>query len=105
MDTNELVNTSVMIAGRNYSLKIKPSDEPVIKQIVKEINEKLSTFSTAYTKKDKQDCLALVLLSFAVDLHHSKTEQPVAQALGPDVTEKIQHIDTLLDELLAPSQV
>lgn len=104
MDTNDLVNTSVMIAGRNYSLKIKPSDEPVIKQIVKEVNEKINTFSTSYTKKDKQDCLAMVLLSFAVDLHKSKTESPGAAAMGPDVTQQIHNIDTLLDELLAPSQ-
>jgi len=104
MEANELVSTSVMIAGRNYSLKIKPSDEPVIKQIVKEVNEKINTFSTSYTKKDKQDCLAMVLLSFAVDLHKSKTESSGEATLGADVTQKIHNIDSLLDELLAPAK-
>jgi len=104
MDTKELVSTTVMIAGRNYSLKIQPSDEPVIKQIVKEVNEKISHFSSTYTKKDKQDCLAMVLLSFAVDLHKCNTDTSEANGIGPAVKAQIHNIDSLLDELLASSK-
>ena len=102
MDTKQLVSTSVMIAGRNYSLKIQPSDEPVIKQIVKEVNEKISSFSTTYTKKDKQDCLAMVLLGYAVDLHKSKSDSPGAAPLDANIESQIHSIESMLDELLRP---
>ncbi|NNE28162.1 MAG: cell division protein ZapA [Saprospiraceae bacterium] len=103
METQELVSTSVSIAGRSYSIKVNPSDERVIKQIVKEVNEKLNSFSTSYTKKDKVDCMAMVLLSYAVDLHKNKDNE--GAAMEPEVLDQIHKIDSLLDELLKPAVV
>lgn len=104
MDTKEMVNTNVVIAGRNYSLKIQPSDEPLIKEIVKEVNEKVQNFTTTYTKKDRQDCLAMVALSYAVDLNKAKSESSLDVTTEAELANKIHNINGILDELLRPSK-
>ena len=97
MEEQDLTQISVLIAGRTYPLKIKKGDETTIRDIVKEVNEKINKFQLTYTKKDKQDCLAMALLTFAVDLH--KAQQGPSQAPA-DLTEKIYQIEALLDQHL-----
>jgi cell division protein ZapA len=90
---------TVLIAGRPYPLKIKDSDEPTIRKIVKEINDKINQFQLTYTNKDKQDCLSMAILTYAVDLHKY---MQTGQAATPDheVEQKLSQIDSLLDKLL-----
>lgn len=104
MDDKGLISTTVMISGRSYPLKISASDEPTIKKIVKEVNEKVNSFSTAYTKKDKQDCLAMVLLTYAVDLHKSKKEPATDTPQDSGISDSIHQLESLLDTLLQPSE-
>lgn len=98
METQDTKNITVVIAGRPYPLKIKESDEPVIRKIVNEVNDKLSRFQLTYSNKDKQDCLSMALLTYAVDLHKAQ------QTLPPDedsaVAEKLSQVTALLDKLL-----
>ena len=96
MDGKDVSNITVLIAGRPYPLKIKVDDEPTIRNIVKEINEKINRFQLTYTKKDKQDCLSMALLTYAVDLH--KAQQTTHS--DEDVSDKINELDQLLDHLL-----
>ncbi len=110
MDEKELKNITVLIAGRPYPLRVEEADEASIRQIAKEVNEKISNFQLNYNKKDKQDCLSMALLTYAVDLHKWRTgkqqlenqetndtpENPKMDA----VSEKIEQLDQLLDTLL-----
>ena len=90
---------TVLIAGRPYPLKIKESDEPAIRKIVKEINDKINQFQLTYTNKDKQDCLAMAILTYAVDLHKfMQTDRP--EAPDPELENKIDQLDELLNKLL-----
>ena len=73
MEEKDTTNITVLIAGRPYPLKIKAGDEAAIRKIVKEVNEKVNRFQLTYTKKDKQDCLSMALLTYAVDLHKTQT--------------------------------
>jgi len=95
MEDTAVTNITVLIAGRPYPLKIKVGDEPVIRGIVKEVNEKINKFQLTYTKKDKQDCLSMALLTYAVDLH--KAQQAPQE---DNFTEKIEELDNLLTHLL-----
>ena len=89
----------VLIAGRPYPLKIKENDEPTIRKIVKEINDKINQFQLTYANKDKQDCLAMAILTYAVDLHKfMQAGQPAAP--DPDLDHKLAQIDELLNKLL-----
>ena len=97
MEGQSTKNITVLIAGRPYPLKVKFEDEPVIRKIVKEVNEKINRFQLNYTNKDKQDCLSMTLLTYAVDLH--KAKQSVQQENS--VSSKLSEIETLLDSLLS----
>lgn|SRR5690606_2629810 len=106
-EKQEMVSITVLIAGRPYPLKIKASDESSIRKMVKEINDKINRFQLAYTAKDKQDCLAMTVLTYAVDLH--KTEQSSSSSSVPGSAnelaqvdfDKLSHIEQLLDQALA----
>ena len=90
---------TVLIAGRPYPLKIKQSDEPTIRKIVKEINDKINKFQLTYASKDKQDCLSMAILTYAVDLHKF-LQADQSKLPDPEVDQKISQIDELLDKLL-----
>lgn len=87
---------TVVIAGRPYPLKIDAGDEPAIRKIVKDVNEKVNRFQMTYTNKDKQDCLSMALLTYAVDLQKAKS----SGGNDPALSGKLFQLDALLDQLL-----
>lgn len=98
MEEQETINITVVVGSRPYPLRISKDDEPVIRKIVKEVNEKINRFQLSYTNKDKQDCLSMTLLTYAVDLH--RTKKTITASINNDLSDKLQQIDNLLDELL-----
>ncbi len=100
MEGKDTKNITVLIAGRPYPLKVQEGDEEAIRQIVKEVNEKINRFQLTYTKKDKQDCLAMALLTYAVDLHKNRQGNHQEPSFDPILSNKIQQLDQLLDHLL-----
>ncbi len=78
-------------------MKIKVNDEPVIRRIVKEVNEKVNKFQLAYPNREKQDCLAMALLAYAVDLHKTSSHP---EPSSPELSDKLSRIQALLDEAL-----
>ena len=101
MEGNDTINITVLIAGRTYPLKIQTSDETAIRSIVKELNEKINRFQLTYSKKDKQDCLSMALLTYAVDLHKTKQNKTSTAEPDTELSNKINQLDELLDHLLA----
>lgn len=98
MENQDTKNITVLIAGRPYPLKIKETDEPVIRKIVKEVNDKINRFQLTYANKDKQDCLSMALLTYAVDLHKAQLDYPATD--DSSVASKLSQLDELLDKLL-----
>lgn len=95
MSSEEERNIDLMIAGRSYSLRIKRKDELNIRKIADEINEKVKNLQLSYTRKDKQDCLCIALLTYAVDNYKLKN-QPLAE--DDSVGERIDELTALLEE-------
>ncbi len=95
-DGQETKSITVSIAGRPYPLKIKASEEADIRRIVKELNDRINRFQSTYANKDKQDCLSMAALTYAVESHKAN------QAIMPDgvVNQKLTRLDELLDKLL-----
>ena len=87
---------TVLIANRPYPLKINEEDEKKIREIVKEINDKINNFQLNYTQKDKQDCLAMVLLTYAVDLNKQKDTKQMKE-----LSQKLNLIEELLESSVA----
>lgn len=86
---------TVLIASRPYPLRIKKEDEKRIKDIVKDINDKISSFQLTYAQKDKQDCLAMALLTYAVDL--KKQKEQTADSL---VMKHLDQIEAVIDSAI-----
>ena len=59
----------VMIEGRNYSLQVSEQDAPSMQKIVDEVNETLKSLHISFPNKDRQDCMAMALLTVAVKLY------------------------------------
>lgn len=98
MDGQDVKNITVVIAGRPYPLKVQERDEPSIRQIVNEINEKVNDFQRTYTNKDKQDCLAMAALTYAVD--NFKTRLSTVAMEDDVLVQRLENIDILLEQLL-----
>lgn len=95
MDSDNMKSITVLIASRPYPLRIKEEDEKRIKDIVKDINDKISNFQLTYAQKDKQDCLAMALLTYAVDLKKQKeqTEESV-------LMQHLEKIEAIVDAVV-----
>ncbi len=80
------IQVTVLIAGRPYLLKINAADEALVHRLEKEINDKTAAFKAAQPSRDNQDCLALTLLTYAVELHRATrppVPEPADQQLHP----------------------
>lgn len=84
-----------MIEGRTYPLKVNEEDAVSMLKIVEEVNESLKSLHVSYPQKDRQDCMAMALLTYAVKLYESR-----ADSLSPDIQEKLEVMDRLLDEVI-----
>ncbi|MEL7020438.1 MAG: cell division protein ZapA [Bacteroidota bacterium] len=93
----DTVNITVIIAARPYPLRVGKKDEAMIRKIVKEVNEKVNKFQLTYTTKDRQDCLAMALLSYAVDLQKNKEQSSDNSLLSAQLT----HLEKLIDQALS----
>ena len=96
MEGQDMKSITVLIGSRPYPLKVKAEDEAAIRKVVREINEKINHFQLTYTGKDKQDCMAMALLTYAVELYKCK------QTAAPDteLSSKLAQLDELLDSLI-----
>ncbi|RME08843.1 MAG: cell division protein ZapA [Bacteroidetes bacterium] len=98
MEDQDSKRITITIAGRPYPLKIKASDEAVIRKIAREVNEKINRFQLSYPNRDKQDCLALALLAYAVDLYKANLRSDAHSS--KELSEKLSGINDLLDQVL-----
>ena len=93
---DDLKSMNVMIAGRSYPLRVKSNDQEDIQIIVDELNEKIKDFQLTYINKDKQDCLAMALLTYAVEFRDLKKEQSPSEILS----KKVDQLESMIDEIL-----
>lgn len=100
---DEMIRITVLIAGRPYPLKIHAKEEPVVRRLVKALNDRVIQFQQIY-KKDKQDLLAMTLLTYAMDLHKAQSSKAQSSKTSnipiTQLTNSIQEVDDLLESIL-----
>lgn len=95
---NELIPINILIADRNYRVKVAPRDEEAVRKTLKVINDKILEFRTQFAGKDMQDFLAMVILWYATQ------ERPSEKAIALESwTESLDKIESLLDKGLDQS--
>jgi len=91
-----LIPVNILIADRNYRLRIKPEDEEKLRKTVKLINEKIIEFKTNFAGKDMQDYIAMVLIWLATE-----ETPPIAMNLDPEeITGKLKNLQKMIEEAL-----
>ncbi len=87
------ISIKVNICDRFYPLRIKTSEEEAIRAAVKQINEKVKSYTANYRMQDKQDALSMVSLELATN--HTKPSLPEPSI--ENINEKLKEIEQLLD--------
>ena len=96
----ELITINVVIADRNYRLKINATDEEVLRNTVNIINEKIVEYKIQLAGKDMQDYVSMVLLWFATtNLKHSEKF-----INNKEIELSLTQINDLLDKTLSKTQ-
>ncbi len=96
MLSEELIPLNLLIADRNYRVRIDPKDEEVVRKTAKTINDKLIEFKTQFAGKDIQDYIAMVLIWFATEQNASISNQVNLDHVGS----RLQTLEKLIDGAL-----
>jgi cell division protein ZapA len=98
MEHNEsLQHIQVLIAGRQYPLKIRKGEEEKVQRAVALVNDKLNEYQRVYAGKDRQDYLAMCVLMLAVEYEALKLQN--VQQKNTE-SEQLSEINKLLDAVL-----
>ena len=65
--TENLIPVNILIADRNYRVKISPKDEESVRKTAALINQKMTEFKGMYAGSDMQDYISMVLLWFTTE--------------------------------------
>lgn len=94
MSDENLLNIPVVIAGRTYPVLVAEEELDSIQQINKKLDKEFADLHQRYANKlSKQDILAMLLLTYAKDLHEEKQKNDLTP-----VTKHIESIETILDK-------
>jgi hypothetical protein len=93
----EFIPVNVIIGDRSYRIRVSPSDEEMVRRMIRKINEQVLNFKTQYAGKDMQDYISMVLLWFVTE------QQDEGKSSGDQsITEKLTELDRFLDRQLKP---
>ncbi len=95
---DKLIPVNVVIADRSYRLKIRAEEEEAVRRTMKEVNDKILEFKTAYAGKDIQDYIAMVLIMYAT--LPSAPSAGATTATDPEADNRLRNMESLLDEVL-----
>lgn len=96
---DKLIPVNVVIADRSYRLKIRVEEEEGVRRSMKEVNDKILEFKTAYAGKDIQDYIAMVLIMYATQ-PTSPSSAGATAATDPEADNRLRNMESLLDEVL-----
>ena len=93
---SELIPVNIVIADRNYRLRIEPKDEEMVRKTAGLINDKITEFKTNLAGKDMQDYVSMVLLWFATEQNQSGIEL----VKWEEASQKLATLERQLDKAL-----
>ncbi len=90
----ELVSAKIELAGRVYPIKAGEAELEHIRSIAQEVDDKIQDFKRVYPSRDIQDCMAMTLLTYAVDSGGPEEEEMER------IQDKLTRAHDLLDGLV-----
>jgi cell division protein ZapA len=96
-DTPEnLIPVNILIADRNYRVKISPKDEEAVRKTAALINQKLIEFKTLYAGSDNQDYISMVLLWYSTEQQQNGQKLYEIDAIQAQIETMAASIDKVL---------
>ena len=92
---DNFIPVNILIADRNYRLRIKPEDEEKLRRTVKLINEKIIEFKTNFAGKDMQDYIAMVMIWYA-----TQASSETNPSLEKEMVDALLKMEDQLDKAL-----
>jgi cell division protein ZapA len=93
----EMIPVNIVIADRNYRIRVEKKDEEKVRKTAQLINQKITEFKVQFAGKDMQDFVSIALLWFATE-QSDVTEAVLKQeAALQDISEMQQLIRQTLD--------
>ena len=96
---SELIPVNIVIADRNYRLRIESKDEEMVRKTAGLINDKITEFKTNLAGKDMQDYVSMVLLWFATEQNQSGIELVKWEEASQKLATLERQLDKALEEL------
>ena len=88
----------VVIAGRPYPIRVTGAEEPGLRQLVTEINNRFNDFQIKYSNRDAQDCLVMTLLTYANELRSAR--ELADTSTDGALSKRLIVLDRLVDGML-----
>jgi len=96
LDNNNVKNIKINIAGRDYPMYATEQESEILGIIESEIGAEYDRLQQRYgSKLGKQDLLAMLLITYAKQLHDVKEVQNL-----DEIAQKLEQIDRYLDQTL-----
>jgi cell division protein ZapA (FtsZ GTPase activity inhibitor) len=96
----ELIPVNILIADRNYRLKIEAADEEMVRKTAALINDKISEFKNNFAGKDMQDYVSMVLLWFATEQNQSGIDM----VKWNEAAAKLSTLEKMVDKAISESE-
>ena len=96
-DTPEnLIPVNILIADRNYRVKISPKDEEAVRKTAALINQKLVEYKSLYAGSDTQDYISMVLLWLTTEQQQNSQKLYEIEAIQAQIDSMSASIDKVL---------
>jgi cell division protein ZapA (FtsZ GTPase activity inhibitor) len=92
---DNLIAINVVIADRNYRLKIEPDEEELVRKTVKIVNERIQEYKRDFAGKDMQDYVSMVLIWFATEQNRNGMELIKLK----ETSERLQSLENMIDRV------
>lgn len=96
MSQENTKSLNVVIGGINIPVKVTPSEELEVEEVVDKINTKLKEIQMRYPGKDLEEALAMTLLAVSFERETERKQYPDQKELQSD----FDQVDELLEKLL-----
>ncbi|MBP5999774.1 MAG: cell division protein ZapA [Sediminibacterium sp.] len=97
IDTPEnMIPVNILIADRNYRVKISPKDEEAVRKTAALINQKMVEFKSMYAGSDTQDYISMVLLWFTTEQQQNGQKLYELESIQAQIDSMTTAIDKVL---------
>ncbi len=98
-DEDKLLNIQITICDRPYRLKVKPEEEENVRRAAKIIADKIKGLQTLHTGNDRQDYLAMTVLTMMVE-KLGEENTPTEHTTDPEITTELEQLNQQILKVL-----